>query len=194
MAFTGNGEYFCLWERDQREKGHNKEAWNYWTVWSQGGTDSSGNELVTLGNTIRLQLPPYIPERATGEVLLMPFSTYPRFIACDRQQYVYLVRADAQTARAHQLGKTDNAKAGFVLPGDEDFMLIRGSQHEPQRAEKCFMSFMGSPSLQYKSCGKLSENIDPESDGAAVMPWNQLGGSTCLLTLRSSGRLVRKIL
>jgi hypothetical protein len=119
---------------------------------------------------------------------------YPRFIACDRQQHVYIVRADAQTARAHQLGSTDNAVTGFVLPDDESFMLIRSSQHERQRAEKCFISFMGSPSLQSQSCRKLYENIHIETDGAAVVPDGQLGGSHCLLTLKPSGLLVRKTL
>lgn len=191
MAFTRGGEYFCLWERDKREKGHTKTAYNYWTVWSQ---DANAAGFKMLGQTIHLQLPPYVPERATGEVFLASFSTYPRFIACDRQQYVYIVRADSQTARAHHLGQTDNAVAGVVLPDDESFMLVRGSQHERQRAEKCFMSFMGSPSLQPKSSGKLYENIDIGSDGAAVVPNDQLGGSPYLLTLKPSGLLVRKVL
>jgi serine/threonine protein kinase len=193
MTFSVNGQFFCLWERDRREKGHTKPAWNFWSVWSHN-TNPASPEFTMLGDTISVQLPRYAPDKTTGEVLLMPFTTYPRFIACDRQQYVYLVRADVQSARAHILGRTDNAKAGFVLPDDENFMLVRGSQHDTQRAEKCFMSFMGSPSLQPRSCGKLYENIDAEADGVAVVPFDQLEGSPCLLTLRQSGRLVRKVL
>jgi len=84
--------------------------------------------------------------------------------------------------------------AGFVLPDDESFMLIRSPQHERQRAEKCLISFMGIPSLQSKSCGKLHDNFRIDIDGAAVVPDDQLGSSHCLLTLKPTGLLARKIL
>ena len=198
MSFSKNGEFFCLWEReailrDASQARRTSSPKNYWTIWSLGATESARRELVMLGEPITLPIPEYEPGKPTGEVLLLPFSNYPRFVACDRQQHLYLVRADSSRTRAHRLDRTDNAKAGFVLPGDENFLLICGSQQERQKARKYFMSFSNSPSLQTVLCGKLYDNIDPEFDGTTVMLSGLRDGSPCLLTLHSSGRLVRKI-
>ena len=124
---------------------------------------------------------------------MAPFSTYPRFIACDRQQHIYTVRADLQTGRAHRVDKTDNVAVGFVLPDDQSFMLIRGSPHERQTAERCFLTFMTEPSLQKRSYGKLYDKIDTETDGIAVVP-DDCGGLPSFLTLKPSGLLGRKVL
>lgn len=191
MTFSQSGQYFCIWERDRRGRENNR-VYNYWTVWSQD-TSASG-EFQMLGQTIRLELPPYDPSGSSGSTILASFSTYPRFIACDRQQYVYIVRADVQKDRAHLLGRTDNAVAGFVLPDDKSFILLRGSQHERQRAERCAMSFTNDPSLQSRSCGRLHENIDIRLDGVVVVPESQHDGQPCLLTLKPSGLLGRKLL
>lgn len=191
MSFTRTGEYFCLWERDRSEKGKTTPAYNYWNVWSQG--TSNATEFKILGDTMSLPIPPYVPVRSSGMTFLAPFSTYPRFIACDRQQHVYSVRADLQNGRAHHIGKVDNAAAGFVLPDDESFMLIRGSQGERHWAERCFLTFTPDPSLQKRQCGELYRNIDVETDGAAVVP-DDLSGPPYLLTLKPSGVLGRKAL
>ena len=61
MAFARTGEYFCLWERDRREKGQNTAAYNYWTVWSQSAT-----EFEILGDMIYLPIPPYSPGKVSG--------------------------------------------------------------------------------------------------------------------------------
>ncbi len=115
-------------------------AYNHWTVWSH--IESNPAELRMLGQTINFQIPPYEPGRATGAAFLAPFSSYPRFIACDRQQYVYVIRADLQTGRAHQIGRTDNAVAASVLPDDESFMLIRGSPVRRSSPSPCLRRLM----------------------------------------------------
>ena len=124
---------------------------------------------------------------------MAPFSTYPRFIACDRQQHIYTVRADLQNGRAHRVDQIDNIAVGVVLPDDQSFMLLRGSPHERQTAERCFLTFMTEPSLQRRSCGKLYDKVDIETDGFAVVA-DDVGSAPSFVTLKPSGLLGRKLL
>jgi len=136
---------------------------------------------------------PYTPSKATGEVLLLPFTQYPRFISCDRQQNVYLIRADARDQRAYRLGRTDTAIAGLILPDDESFLMIRGSEHERQRADKFALSFMGVPSFRVSLCGKIYSKFNSEVEGCAARLYGDTA-VTCFLTLLRGGWLVRKTL
>lgn len=128
-------------------------------------------------------------------MFLLPFSTWPRFIACDRQQNIYLVRADQQDVKVHMIGTTDNATAGALLADDESFIIITASHaSRSSKVEKCSLAFVGEPSFHSQKSGRLHEFVDPKGKAIATTNYGWAAGSPCLLTLKPSGTLVCKIL
>ena len=132
---------------------------------------------------------------------LIPFRGYPRFISCDTEGNVYVVRADHKNEgdRATQLGTTDNVCAGLMLPEDQDLLLIRASEHSSQKIERVSLTSMGGQAFfKAYGYGNLYQDVVLDHWGIAVRPFvgdSELGnGGSCLLTLSPTGRLTRKIL
>ena len=124
------------------------------------------------------------------DTYLMPFDRYPRLVCCDRQKYVYFVRADVQHHQAVRLGRTDNVFTGMVLPDDEGFVLIKQSNHGNQKIERFDLASVGGkPTTHPKACGNLYKDINPNCDGYAVFEFST---GPSLMTLLPTGLLVRK--
>src|SRR5882757_2528942 len=162
FAFSGDGEFFCLWERDRN--------YHYWSVWGadlklvsgtirlkhevrRAHSHVSKNLFKSLDTYIELFAQTWNPQTSSLEAHLLPFRSYPRFIACDRSQNVYLIRADLSSPssdRALQLGRTDNVFCGSVLPSDDGFLLIRASEHSNQKIERFSLSSLSGVGSFFK--------------------------------------------
>lgn len=129
---------------------------------------------------------------------MIGFFQYPRFVVFDKLQNIYLVRADATQQRVSRLGKTNHLRHGLMLPANDSFLWVRGSEHQDLRAEICALSFTGEPAVRARPSGIVPRKYDPRREGAAVRGFDELEGlegrATCLLLLLRSGWLVRKTL
>lgn len=121
--------------------------------------------------------------------------SWPRFIACDHQQELYLIRADAESARVHGIGTAPNAVMGTVLPDDEAFVVVQTVTEKPTPVvTKGSLSFVDEPSAHLMRWGKLSRQFDPKYDAVATSSSCGEGGETHLLVLSRTGLLVAKTL
>ena len=127
------------------------------------------------------------------ETHLIPFHSYPRFIACGLRNYIYLVRADGESDRVVHLGHSANVQAGLALPDDDGFILIRASQHGRQKAERfALTSLNGASSWKPYACGRLYRDLDKRAHGFGIRNLNVMPETPALLSLTPDGRLVRK--
>lgn len=191
MAFTASGEHFCLWERDKWVKEATRRPQNYWSLWTIG--TNTDRDFRLLCPTIRSPLKSHDGQGKRGQAFLASFGAYSRFIACDRQQHMWLIRADDTNAPVHYLGRTDNATACFMLPYDESFLLIRSSQHEHLKVDRCIISFTNGPSMQCSPAGRFTGHSYNELDGVSLTTQESSDGSVSVLILKTSGRLIRKL-
>lgn len=157
-------------------------------------TPSRQVQLDLLAMCLLTSLQPYTYEAPSLEVHLIPFHSYPRFVACDLHNQFYLVAADGHPKRVVHLGYSANVRLGMALPDDDGFLLIRASQHGRQKAERfALTSLSGMPSWKPYACGDVYKDIDKKCHGYAIRNHGETQAPV-LLSLTADGRLARKLL